>query len=134
MSLTKQLEAIADRHDFDCLCEDLLRDMAAGDITAGLSLVREVLQFIEVNPEVDFGAPGALTVFVEQFRGRGYEPLLIESIRRKPTPHTLSMLNRLINGAKDDDSQKALLERMSSVLRREDVDEGTKEVARDFLD
>jgi hypothetical protein len=134
VSLTRQLEEIAARHDFDYLSGKLLPQVRAADITLDLERVQEVLQFMEENPTVDFGAPGALTVFVEQFHGRGYEPLLIASIRRKPTPHTLSMLNRLINGAKDDYSQRELLEVMGGVLRRDDVDEETKVVARDFLD
>jgi len=56
--------------------------------------------FMEEHPEIDYGTPGPLVHFLERFYKKGYEEQLVLSIRRKPTCHTIWMLNRLINGAR----------------------------------
>ncbi len=66
---------------------------------ADVALVRTILTFMEQNPDLDFGAPGPLVHFVERFHGAGYDAELFASLERRPTPHTLMMLQRLINGA-----------------------------------
>ena len=68
---------------------------------------------------VDFGMPGDLVHFVEKFYKKGYEELLISSVKRHPTLHNIWMVHRcyndvenpnhekfvkLINGLKDDRS------------------------------
>ena len=50
-------------------------------------LVEPILEIIATNPLVDFGMPGDLVHFVEQFYKHGYEELLISSVRKNPTPH-----------------------------------------------
>ena len=50
---------------------------------------------MEDFPEADFGQPGPLTHFVEGFYKSGYEELLYQSIKRKPTLHTIWMVNRI---------------------------------------
>ncbi len=42
--------------------------------------------------------------YMERFYRHGYEELLMKSIERRPTIHTLFMMNRLINGGGDRDS------------------------------
>ena len=44
-------------------------------------LVEPILEIIATNPQVDFGMPGDLVHFVEQFYKHGYEELLIASVR-----------------------------------------------------
>src|SRR5712671_5533785 len=70
-------------------------------VTTGLSTVEPILRFMESNPGLDLGSPGPLVHFVERFYGNGYEQKLIDSLQRKPTPHTVRMLNRVINGTND---------------------------------
>ena len=43
-------------------------------------LVAPILEIIADNPSVDFGMPGELVHFVEQFYKNGYEELLIASV------------------------------------------------------
>ncbi len=62
----------------------------------GSEAVEPILQFMESHPDLDYGSPGPLVQFVES---RRHEDKLIESIERRPTFHTMWMLNRLINGA-----------------------------------
>jgi hypothetical protein len=66
----------------------------------GLEAVESILRFMEDNPDLDFGTPGELVHFVERFYRHGYEEELRQSLARKPTAHTVWMLNRLINGAR----------------------------------
>ena len=68
-------------------------------------LVAPILEIIADNPSVDFGMPGELVHFVEQFNKNGYEELLIASVSEKPTPHYFWMLHRcyydIINPQRD---------------------------------
>jgi hypothetical protein len=64
---------------------------------------------MEEYPVIDFGTPGPLVHFLERFYGQGYEDKLILSIQRKPTAHTLWMLNRLINGARSHEEKDRLI-------------------------
>lgn len=61
-------------------------------------LVEPILEIIATNPLVDFGMPGDLVHFVEQFYKHGYEELLISSVRKNPTPHNIWMVHRCYNG------------------------------------
>ena len=60
-------------------------------------LVEPILEIIGTNPLVDFGMPGDLVHFVEQFYKHGYEELLISSVRKNPTPHNIWMVHRCYN-------------------------------------
>ncbi len=53
------------------------------------SAVAVILEFLELHPDLDVGTPGPLVHYVERFFGRGYEAQLTDSVRRRPTEHTL---------------------------------------------
>ncbi len=72
--------------------------------------VEPILRILEVNEDADFGMPGPLVHFVEKFFGRGYEQLLLASLRRNPTPHTVSMLNAIVNGVSGAEKETYLKE------------------------
>ena len=57
-------------------------------------LVAPILEIIESNPYIDFGTPGDLVHFVEKFYKKGYEELLLKSVRKNPTMHNIWMLHR----------------------------------------
>ena len=131
MNLKQGLEAISCRDDFDYLADDLI---SALPVDANyIECVREIISFMEEHPKVDYGSPGSLVQFVEGLRGKGYESLLVGSIRRRPTAHTLWMLNRLINGTNDLAIRTNLIELLRSVAANEKMDSGVLEVAREFL-
>ena len=64
-------------------------------------LVEPILELIATNPTVDFGSPGELVHFVEQFYKKGYEDLLLASVLRQPTAHNIWMLHRCFNAPND---------------------------------
>src|SRR5687767_10989079 len=69
----------------------------------GASLVPAVLRLFETFPEADFGAPGRLAHAIERFYGPSYVQALHDSLRRRPTAHTLFLAQRVIN-ARDANS------------------------------
>lgn len=64
-------------------------------------LVTPILDIISSNPTVDFGMPGDLVHFVECFYQKGYEELLIASVRKNPTAHNIWMVHRCYNDVKN---------------------------------
>jgi len=92
-----------------------------------------VLSFMEQHPDAEFGNPGPLVHFLESFYGFGYEHELLVSVARKPTKHTIWMLNRLINGAKDADTRSRLVEALRQAASHPFADAGTRERAIDLV-
>ena len=60
-----------------------------------------IFQTMERLDDADFGAPGPLVHTLETWRGR-YEPFLVGSIHRKPTPLSVWMINRILNANPPD--------------------------------
>ena len=59
---------------------------------------------------------------------------LLESIERQPTPHTVWMLNRVINGKHDPQERRAILSVMERVVQHPAADAFTRERAADYLE
>jgi hypothetical protein len=79
---------------------------------------------------VELGTPGPLVHTLEAWRG-GYEKLLGESVRRKPTPLSVWMVNRILNARPPDaDSWLALLR---SVADNPAASDATKAEASGFI-
>src|SRR6516225_6786063 len=80
---------------------------------------------------VELGTPGPLVHTLEAWRG-GYEKLLAESVRRKPTPLSVWMVNRILNVRPPDaESWLALLR---SVTGNPAASDETKAVANGFIE
>jgi hypothetical protein len=69
---------------------------------------RALFDLLERYPDADFGSPGPIVHFLEQFFRDGYEDQLIASVRRRPTSLTLWMLNRLVNGTSGAEQERYL--------------------------
>lgn len=97
------------------------------------SYVEPLLKLMEENPRLDFGIPGPATHFMEKFYGKGYENLLLESVKRCPTNQTLWMINRIINDPKlaDRDTYMSVL---ADVAARDDIAPEVKADAQHFLE
>src|SRR5262245_37116403 len=95
-TITEQLESIASATNFASSAAELTEAWSTAD--AGFESVEPILQFMEVHPTQDYGMPGPLVHFVEEFYTKGYEDKLIESVSRNPTMMTVWMLNRVLNG------------------------------------
>lgn len=108
-------------------CEQLKEIDSSGNAIEG------ILNIFEEHMSVDFGTPGPLVHFVETFFKNGYEDKLLASIKRKPTQHTLWMLNRVLNGVSEDEKEKYLAV-LKDLLVKEDVTDELKVIAKEFYE
>jgi len=115
--------------DFDGMASDVLKNFDVSD--DAFQFVGPIIKFIENNPGVDFGQPGALVHFVEKFYRRGYEDLLVSSLERHPTVHTVWMLNRIINDPSCQ-NRKKYIDFLRRIEKQDDVGEEVKEGIRFF--
>ncbi len=123
-----ELEKSIDTDDFEYIMDDCI--MKLQEQNAGIEAVLPLLQLMERHPMYDFGMPGAIVHFVERFYKKGYEELLIDSVERRPTMHTVWMLNRLINGS---DNKLDYIEVMKKVINRSSVEHEIKQRAQSYI-
>lgn len=94
--------------------------------------LNHLFTILENNPDVDYGMPGPVVHFMEMFYKKGYEELLLESVRRKPTNHTVWMVNRIMNVPNLDNKDK-YMKILKSLLSRDDISESLREEIITFL-
>lgn len=126
-----QLEGIANDPDFADRSEQLVEAWIASGV--GSEAIVPVLRFMEDNPQIDYGMPGALVHFIERFYRGGYEEELVDSIRRKPTSHTVWMFNRIINGTKAPDVRQNYIAELERAKEHQPMDQATLERINHFL-
>ena len=93
-------------------------------------MLRSLFQLLERHSEHDFGSPGGIVHFLEDYPRRNYEAELLASLKRRPTTHTTWMLNRLINGTSGP-AKLALLDTMNQLCKATQLD--VREDARRFV-
>lgn len=96
---------------------------------AGFELVKPFLEMMERHPLAEFGMPGAMVHFIEQFDPE-YEDLLVESLKRRPALHTVWMLNRCMNGNSRRETYRSLLKEIAD---RSDLEQEIRDSAQAFL-
>jgi hypothetical protein len=113
------------------LAEELLStarpDQAAEII---LSFIERVTAEDLRPPRYDFGTPGPLVHSLEKLPG--YEDHLLSSLKRRPAPLTVWMLNRLINGSTKD-RREQLLDCLRQVCAHPDASAYTRQLAEELL-
>ena len=92
-----------------------------------------ILHFMEENPKIDYGMPGPLVHFMEKKYKKGYEKLLLESIERKPTEHTVWMLNRILNDVNLED-RNVYMDVLKAIVKDSKYDEELRSLAKEFLE
>ena len=80
--------------------------------------------------DAELGDPGPLVHTLEAWKG--YQPFLIESVERKPTPLAVWMMNRVVNSNPPDADE--WLERLRKVAKHKKASRETKRAAADFVD
>jgi|SRR5579859_477035 len=130
--IAQDLAGIVDAPDFRGESGELVERWVEEGI--GVEAVEPILQFMEAHANVDFGAPGPLVHFVERFYRHGYEECLQRSLRRRPTPATVWMLNRVLNGTRSEPTRHELIEVLGSVLAHPRADQASIDLARRFLE
>lgn len=126
--LIKEMEEQIDNDDFEEIQERCMLKIEEANL--GIDSVESLLLFMERHPLSDFGMPGAIVHYVEQFYKNGYEDLLIASVTRRPTLHTVWMVNRIKNAGENSDKYEKVL---NDILTKQDVEEEIKTSAKEFL-
>ena len=130
--IRSQLECIASADDFEIKSDELTESWTSTG--AGIETLEPVLRFMEEHPSIEFGVPGSLVHFVEQFNGNEYVKKLVESVERKPVAHTVWMLNRLINGTKGSERRRPLIAVLERARFNPLADQNTVDLATQFLE
>jgi len=119
--------------EFWLLQYDIVDKMKADNI--GMESVPPILELMEKYPLVDFGTPGALTHFIENFSEKNsdwYDNLVVQSVKKCPTVHTVWLLNRIVN-ASIEEQKKEYLQIMENIYNNKTLHENIREVAESFL-
>ena len=91
-----------------------------------------IFNLFEKYPLTDFGMPGTFVHTLEKFVGH-YEKYLFESLKRRPTPMTILMLNRIINGEQNIIIKQNLIDKLQSYLDHPLVEKETADSIKDFV-
>jgi hypothetical protein len=109
--------------------DELCDEMGAVDDPAACAPI--MFRTMERLDGADLGTPGPLVHTLETWRGR-YEKMLAESVRRKPTPLSVWMVNRILNVRPPD--AEAWLALLRSVAENAAASENTKAHAQGFIE
>ena len=137
VDIIADLDALA-AHDFDytkaganglerldALCDELQQ---TNDPAASVPAMYRTMERLD---DVELGSPGSIVHTLESWSG-GYETLLAQSVRRKPTPLSVWMVNRILNAGPPD--AESWLAALRSVLDNPNASEETKAGAMSFLE
>lgn len=97
---------------------------------AVMNCAGDMFALMERLDDVDLGAPGPLVHALES-TGRDYEAPLEESVRRKPSPLSVWMVNRILNT--DPPDRQSWLDLLTLAAAHPLASEATHADARDFL-
>lgn len=86
----------AAKEDEEYYMDDDLID-AINEYPEPFELVEPILEIIGTHPRVDFGMPGDLVHFLEQFYKHGYEELLVSSVRKNSTAYNIWTAHHCFN-------------------------------------
>jgi len=128
--LIEKMELLKTDDDFDYKMYDELDLVKIEDVD--ILDIELILRFMEDNQDIDFGSPGSLVHFLEKYYQKGYEKLLVESIKRTPTLHTLWMLNRIING--EEEKKRSEYLELLKIVSQAEIDYKIRASAKEYFD
>jgi len=125
--------------DFDESLPDADGIQKLDELTEALELlpepehcIRAMFDVMERMPTADLGSPGSLVHALERMRGC-YESELVASIKRLPTPSTVWMLNRILNGTRDSKQRQIYLDSLRFAAEHTAATESVKRDAQHFI-
>jgi len=95
-------------------------------------IIPHIFEFFEQHSEDDLGTPGPFVHFIEE--SRDYYGLLKESVQRKPTDHTLWMVNRIINDLSDCTEKDDWISLLECTLENKNANKYVKEKAQEYIE
>ena len=125
---------LSNEPEFWLLQYDIVDKMKAENV--GKESVQPILELMEKYPLVEFGTPGALTHFIESFSEKNsdwYDNLVVQSVKKCPTVHTVWLLNRILNPSIGE-KRKEYFQIMESIYSNKTLHEDIQKVAENFLE
>ena len=129
----ERLRGISDAENVEHLkaLEVVLPELAPN--SCGPEEFEALLGVLERSPLEDgFESYWSIVHFLEACEG--YESSLLASVERQPAELSLAMVNRLLNSGISACGGRPLLDVLTSVAHRPDVDDRLREVARGFIE
>ncbi|WP_031301444.1 hypothetical protein [Sphingobacterium paucimobilis] len=126
----KKAEETGNKYDFIDPAYEATDEL--DELENNFDAVEPIFLLIERSPDIDFGGPGPLGSFLENYYKKGYEESLLASIERKPTEYTLHLLHRLINDRNNPNFQ-TYLDLMKKISLSNEYPENIIEDAKDSL-
>ncbi len=99
----------------------------------GEECIPAIFEYFEAHPLEDFGAPGTLVHFVEDYYPK-YKTILIESVKRCPSKNTILMINRILNSKLSEDERGEYISCLVSVVNNGKVQTELKDNAKRFIE
>ncbi len=93
--------------------------------------IPELFGIMERFPDAELGVPGPLVHTLERM---DYAEGLAASLRRRPTPHAVWMVNRILNTALPPERRQFYLDLLASVKDHPAASESARHRAEDFLE
>jgi hypothetical protein len=95
--------------------------------------VRALFDVMERMPEADLGSPGPLVHTLERMRGH-YERELVESIKRRPTPTAIWMVNRILNATRVPEQRQFYMDLLRFAAEHPSAPEVARHEAQHFIE
>ena len=126
--LLEKLEASVGSDWFEMDSEEIMSLLEG--VGAGPEIIGDLLGIMERHPLDDFGMPGAMVHYIENYYP-DYLPQLVDSVQRAPALATVWMLHRCMNGSQD---KAPLLRILTEVANNGNADNTIREQARSLLE
>lgn len=97
---------------------------------AGIEILPQLFQIMERHPVQYIGMPGPLVDYIENF-SPAHEEYLVESVKRRPTIHTVLMMNRCINGNSD---RKEYISLLKAVSENSEIEQEIRDDAQGYVE
>jgi hypothetical protein len=95
-------------------------------------IVSYLFEWFEMHWDKDLGSPGPFVHFIEE--KDDYREALVTSVCRKPTTHSLWMVNRIMNGMQSGIGKDTWINLLKSVVNNKVSDDCTVKAAEDYID
>jgi hypothetical protein len=94
-------------------------------------VIPELFGVMERFPDAELGTPGPLVHTLECL---DYVRELVASIRRRPSPHAVWMVNRILNTDLVEADRRFYLDLLESIAAHPDATESARDQARSFIE
>ena len=129
--IIERLEEYLGSEEFEYEAENCMEEL--DESGEGINAVLPLLRFLERHPMADISMTSAVVRYMEQFYGRGYENILMDSVRRRPTVHTVRMLGRLRNAAIDEGQDGEEFEDVLIDVLSSEAEDEIKDTVRELI-